>query len=214
MEDKLIELLEQFGFSVIRQGSLGADEPYPDSFFTFWNNSSEDLSHYDNKSYSYVWDFDLNFYSIDPKNTYNILDEAIKLLKANGFIISGKGHDVISDEPTHTGRGVNVRCREYVIEKGDDYMIVNVTTSTADGIKIDKSYDEIMQAIQNKKMVFVLDNAESEMPLGYIFNARYGDKIYFSRIAMNSTNKLSSYPFDFIVVHQNGEVECRSFNQN
>ena len=30
MEDKLIELLETFGYPVIRQGSLGEDESYPD----------------------------------------------------------------------------------------------------------------------------------------------------------------------------------------
>ena len=34
--------------------------------------------------------------------------EAKKILKQNGFIVHGKGYDVASDEPTHTGRGINV----------------------------------------------------------------------------------------------------------
>ena len=41
MEDKLIEILEAFGVPVFLQGSLADDEPYPDSFFTFWNDDSE-----------------------------------------------------------------------------------------------------------------------------------------------------------------------------
>lgn len=36
MEDKLIELLESFGYPVFLQGSLGSGDDYPSSFFTFW----------------------------------------------------------------------------------------------------------------------------------------------------------------------------------
>ena len=107
MEDKLIELLESFGYPVIRQGSLAESEPYPDNFFTFWNNDSSDGSHYDNEAASSVYDYDVNLYSNSPDNTYGKLREAIKLLKGEGFIISGDGYDVASDEDTHTGRGVN-----------------------------------------------------------------------------------------------------------
>ena len=48
MEDFLIEILSKFGFPVRRQGSLLEDEPYPDSFFTFWQNSAESECMYDN----------------------------------------------------------------------------------------------------------------------------------------------------------------------
>lgn len=108
MEDLLIELLESFGYPVIRQGSLKADEEYEDHFFTFWENDSYDGSHYDNDATSNVHNYDVNFYSIDPAMTYSMLKEAKKLLKQNSFVISGDGHDVGSDEPTHTGRGMNV----------------------------------------------------------------------------------------------------------
>lgn len=108
MEDLLIELLESFGYPVIRQGSMGPDDVYPENFFTFWNNESYDGSHYDNDDVSTVYDYDVNFYSVDPDATYAKLKEAKKLLKANRFIISGDGYDLDSDEDTHTGRGMNV----------------------------------------------------------------------------------------------------------
>lgn len=106
MEDKLIEILSTFGYDVLRQGSLAADEKYPDHFFTFWNNDAPDHSHYDNEEHGTDWDFDVNFYSIDPEKTYSVLAEARKKLKLEKWIVSGKGYDVASDEPTHTGRGM------------------------------------------------------------------------------------------------------------
>ena len=112
MKDKLIGILETLKFSVIQQSSLGINEEYPDSFFTFWNNSSDGSSFYDNKENAYIWNFDLNFYSIDPNLVNTKLLEAVELLKQNGFIAYGKGHDVMSDEITHTGRGINILKKE------------------------------------------------------------------------------------------------------
>lgn len=113
MEDKLIEILETFGYSVVRQGSLGPDEEYPDNFFTFWNNDSPNHAHYDNAEYGTEWDFDVNFYSIDPEKTYQVLADARIKLKQNKWIIPGKGYDVASDEVTHTGRGMRVFYLEF-----------------------------------------------------------------------------------------------------
>jgi hypothetical protein len=109
MKELLISLLETFGYPVKLQGSLGEKEQYPDSFFTFWNNDSEDGDHYDNDAVYYVWSFDVNFYSTDPELVNSKLLEAKTLLKENGFIIGGKGDDVPSDEATHTGRGMTVK---------------------------------------------------------------------------------------------------------
>lgn len=108
MEDLLIETLESFGFPVKLQGSLLPDEPYPDHFFTFWNNTSYGNSYYDDDEQSTVFDYDVNFYSINPEWVYGKLRAAIVALKKAGFIISGDGYSVISDEPTHDGRGINV----------------------------------------------------------------------------------------------------------
>lgn len=107
MEDDLITILSSLGYPVIRQGSMSDDDNYPDHFFTFWNNDSSDHSHYDNSEYGTTWDFDVNFYSINPSKTYSVLQSARTELKKAGWIISGKGYDVASDEPTHTGRGMN-----------------------------------------------------------------------------------------------------------
>ena len=109
MKELLIELLETFGYPVFLQGSLHEDEAYPDSFFTYFNNDTDDGSHYDNHHISIIWDFDVNFYSNDVLLVNSKLAEAISLLKQNGFIITGCGYDIMSDEPTHTGRGVNAQ---------------------------------------------------------------------------------------------------------
>lgn len=108
MEDLLIEVLASFGYPVRLQGSLLEDEPYPDHFFTFWNLASEDSSFYDNKEHSTEFVYDVNFYSINPEWVYTKLRAAIAALKEAGFIISGDGYSVASDEPTHDGRGINV----------------------------------------------------------------------------------------------------------
>lgn len=108
MEDNLINLLQTFGYPVFRQGSLTETEAYPDTFFTFWNNSEDGLSFYDNDVVIVAYDFSVNVYSTDPEKVYNLLAEARRLLKANDWIIVSRGHDVPSDEITHTGRGCEV----------------------------------------------------------------------------------------------------------
>lgn len=108
MEDNLINLLQTFGYPVFRQGSLTENEAYPDTFFTFWNNSEDGLSYYDNDVVIVDYDFSVNVYSTDPEMVYSLLAEARKLLKANGWIIVARGYDIASDEITHTGRGFEV----------------------------------------------------------------------------------------------------------
>lgn len=109
MEDLLIATLATLGFPVRLQGSLLPNEAYPDHFFTFWNNSSNGESFYDNEEMSTSFDYDVNFYSKNPEWVYTKLREAIVALKKAGFIVSGDGYSVMSDELTHDGRGINVR---------------------------------------------------------------------------------------------------------
>ena len=111
MIDLLIKTLEPLGYPIIRQGSLNKEEPYPETFFTFWNNDSDD-THYDDKANNCVWDFDLNVYSNKHELTNSLLLQAKEKLIEAGFIVSGKGYDVASDEITHTGRGINVQIIE------------------------------------------------------------------------------------------------------
>lgn len=101
-------LAAEFPYPVIQQGSLSTEDAYPSSFFTFFNNSALDDAFFDNTETETIWDFDLNFYSVDPVLVNTILLQAKQKLKAVGFIPDGSGHDVISDEHTHTGRGMNL----------------------------------------------------------------------------------------------------------
>ena len=50
----------------------------------------------------------MNFYSINSEWVYTKLRAAKTALKEVGFIISGDGYTVMSDESTHDGRGINV----------------------------------------------------------------------------------------------------------
>jgi hypothetical protein len=104
----LIDTLSVYEYPIMLQGSMSDDAEYPPDFFTFFNNDTSDAAFYDNEETKTIWDFDLNFYSSDPSHVNSMLKQAKALLKAAGFIVNGVGYDVLSDEPTHTGRGINI----------------------------------------------------------------------------------------------------------
>lgn len=112
MEDLLISTLEALGYPVRLQGSLLPDDSYPDSFFTFWNDSTDGTSFYSNVEGAILWSYSLNFYSTDPVLVNSKLVEAKRLLRSAGWVTSGAGYDVPSDEPTHTGRGISLLYRQ------------------------------------------------------------------------------------------------------
>ena len=108
MEDALFTILEAFKVPVYRQGSMSADAEYPETFITFWNNSSDDHAHYDNNEYGTSWNFNVYVYSADPSTTYSLLADIRTAAKAAGWIPTSNGYDVQSDEATHTGRGIEL----------------------------------------------------------------------------------------------------------
>ena len=113
MDEKLIEIItEAFNLPIRLQGSYKPKEKYPNHFFTYWNNNADGDSFYDNDESSILWVYDLNFYSIDAQLTQTKLLEAKAVLKAHGWIVTGAGYDVASDEATHTGRGITVSYRQ------------------------------------------------------------------------------------------------------
>lgn len=115
MEDLLIETLTaKFGYPVMLQGSMLPSEQYPEHFFTFWNDSADGTSFYSNQEGAILWKYSLNFYSSDPEAVSSTLIEAKNVLKEVGFIATGGGYSVASDEPTHTGRGITVRYRQNI----------------------------------------------------------------------------------------------------
>lgn len=112
MEDLLISTLEALKYPVRLQGSLLPKERYTDHFFTYWNDSADGGSFFSNEEGAIVWAYSLNFYSKDPLLVNSILLTAKTLLKEAGFTVTGAGHSVASDEPTHTGRGITVLYRQ------------------------------------------------------------------------------------------------------
>ena len=103
MKMLLIETLESTGHPVYLQGTIREDEEYPASFITFFTLESEDASHYDNEPSGTAWQYQVIFYSSDPKLVESVPKEIHNRLKAAGFIPQGRGRDIPSDEPTHTG---------------------------------------------------------------------------------------------------------------
>ena len=112
MEDLLKSTLGALGYPVRIQGSLLPDESYPESFFTYWNDSADGSGFYNNAEDAIVWAYSLNFYSTDFGLINSVLLEAKKLLRAKGFTVSGAGYDVLSDEPEYAGRGITVLYRQ------------------------------------------------------------------------------------------------------
>ena len=101
-------LTDEFKIPVILQGTLLFSEAYPDDFFTFWNTDSRSAAFYDGNENETIWTFELNVYSNNPEHVNSYLLTAKSLFRAQGWIIDGKGYDIASDEPTHTGRGIQM----------------------------------------------------------------------------------------------------------
>lgn len=111
MRELLIETLSAIGFPPVLQGTMPnpQDEPWADTFITFWQNESEDTSHADGFSLVTVYDFTVIVYSTDPTTLMRVSSEARTALKAAGFVTSGEGNDIASGEPSHTGHTQDYR---------------------------------------------------------------------------------------------------------
>ena len=101
MKGYLIEKLQTLGYPVYLQGT--APEVYPDSFITFWTIDTPAAAEFDNALAVSEWRFYVYFYSTDPALVQSVPELIRKTLKAAGFTPQGKGRDLLSDEPTHTG---------------------------------------------------------------------------------------------------------------
>lgn len=119
IKQHLIDTLAVLPFDVFLQGTIAEGENYPEGFFTFWNDDVEPIKHYDNTEEAFAWTFTVIFYSSSPELVNTVPFEAINLLKKAGFIPQGKGMDIPSDEPTHTGRALEVVYIEKINNKGE-----------------------------------------------------------------------------------------------
>lgn len=107
MKQKLIDTLALCGFvegeTLFLQGSFNPEETYPENFVTFWTDFTADNSHFDNNVISVDWNFSVIFYSSNPALVNTKPKEIIAELRKAGFIPQGRGQDIPSDEPSHTG---------------------------------------------------------------------------------------------------------------
>jgi hypothetical protein len=104
MKQKLIDILERFcPHNVFLQGTMNPDAAYPAEFVTFWTPSTAAHAHYNNAADSVDWLFYVVYYSNDPAQVNSKPFEIAAALKAAGFVQQGRGSDILSDEPTHTG---------------------------------------------------------------------------------------------------------------
>lgn len=108
MKEALITILAAFGYPVLLQGSMAQSAEYPPHFFTIWNDETPDGNHYDNDAAAFDWRFSVYFYSNDPTTVNTMMPQLRAALRSAGFIVVGLGFDVATDEPTHTGRGIDV----------------------------------------------------------------------------------------------------------
>lgn len=116
MKQALIDVLETIcPGNVFLQGTVAED--YPESFVTFWTNDTVDADFMDNEATSTDWFFSVIFYSSDPALVNSKPAEIRAALKAADFIPQGKGNDIPSDKPTHTGWAMEFIKKKYKKEK-------------------------------------------------------------------------------------------------
>ena len=93
-----------------------APETLPDEYFTVSEDYTSDNLNADNKTKEILWEFTLKWYTVNPQNVSVGLMNAIKLLKAKGYIISGVGYHNATFKETWFSRMVDVEKIEYLEE--------------------------------------------------------------------------------------------------
>lgn len=114
MNTELCAILKSIGFPVFLQGSLTAADEYPAAFFTYWCFEAPEGAHYDNRPHSAAWGYWVYAYADDPETVDAMADQARDKLRAAGWVINGRPIDANSDEPSHTGKMLEVhRIEQY-----------------------------------------------------------------------------------------------------
>mgnify|MGYP003289747471 CR=1 FL=1 len=116
MKQTLIDILEKHcPNNVYLQGTMNPEEAYPEEFATFWTPSTDTAAHFDNAAAAVDWFFQVMYYSSDPTKVNTKPFEIAADLKAAGFVQQGRGHDIPSDEKTHTGWAMDFGCVERLL---------------------------------------------------------------------------------------------------
>lgn len=104
LEEAFEAIFEERGIPYNRQGSYGEEETLPESFFTFWNISSDFDGYYGNTPTKCIWEWRIAFYTSNPELIYTGLENFLDKAKELGFIIEDKGKDAPCNEPNYFGR--------------------------------------------------------------------------------------------------------------
>lgn len=108
VKNLLISILENYcPDNVYLQGTLNANETYPDTFITFFITDSNFGSFYDDDANRVNWSIAVMIYSTDPTQLDTISSGIIRDLKAAGFVPENAGNDIPSDVETHTGWAID-----------------------------------------------------------------------------------------------------------
>lgn len=116
MNTELCEILKSIGYPVFLQGSLTAADEYPAAFFTYWCFEAPESAFYDNQPHSAAWGYWVYAYADTPETVDVMADQAREKLRAAGWTMNGRPIDANSDEPTHTGKMLEV----YKIERYEE----------------------------------------------------------------------------------------------
>lgn len=103
MKKLLIDTLLKLGYPVFLHGSMSEDEQFPPTFFTYTTVDTQSKNFYDDETENTEWVFQVILYSNDPETLEIVAEKSRQELIKAGFIPDGKGNDIISEEPTHTG---------------------------------------------------------------------------------------------------------------
>lgn len=108
IRDKITEVLDGFKLPYFLQGTLADDEPYPESFITFLVYQAENDGNFDDEPTRQNYYISVMYYDSDPDKVETYPRQTIlPAMKEAGFIPEGVGTDVLSDEPTHTGKALD-----------------------------------------------------------------------------------------------------------
>lgn len=92
-----------------RQGTVNE---YDETFVTYWITENTLYSYYDNSPNAQVVTANVNLYTSDIENAYDIASTLCDELWGAGFEVTNNGIDIESDEETHIGIGIDVMYRK------------------------------------------------------------------------------------------------------
>lgn len=100
--------LDETRFDNWEQGSVPKTN-IPDSYITYWENTSFDNLNADNQTKEIAYPFTVIYYTKDWDNIYSDFEEIVSLLKSKNYIASGMGFPLESDNPEYRARGIEVQ---------------------------------------------------------------------------------------------------------